>query len=248
MYKNFEMSKLSNAPLLEVIFEIKWDIETKDDIVDFQYLHGDLYSNIKEYYPYRESLVPPEIPLETFKGNPVYRFRKEKSGYPLIQVGPGLISINILDDTYYWEVFRDSIEYILDVLNNIYHKYSNFKITPALTYIDFFEYHGFETPLSFINQNLELEINDHFMRDFDTNLADINLSFNYDAGGNVISISLRDAIVNDKKNGLACNTKIQGRKKVYGSNQIAKWIDDAHGLSSKIFKSITTNKLYESFK
>ena len=74
------MSKLPNAPLLEVIFEIKWDITNKSDIAKFQYLHGDLYSNLKDKYFYRESLLPSEVPFEMVKGMPVYRFRKEETG------------------------------------------------------------------------------------------------------------------------------------------------------------------------
>ena len=44
------MSKLLKAPLLEVIFEINWDITNKNDIIEFQYLHGDMYSNLKNSY------------------------------------------------------------------------------------------------------------------------------------------------------------------------------------------------------
>ena len=44
------MSKLPKAPLLEIIFEINWDITNKNDIVKFQYLHGDLFSNLKDKY------------------------------------------------------------------------------------------------------------------------------------------------------------------------------------------------------
>ncbi len=58
------MSKLHSAPLLEVIFEIKWAVISKSDIVDFQYLHGDLYSKLKSKYSHRESLIPPEIPID----------------------------------------------------------------------------------------------------------------------------------------------------------------------------------------
>jgi len=72
------MSKLPNAPLLEVIFELRWKITNKNDLAKYQYLHGDLYSILKNSYHFRESLAPVEIPVEVLINKPIHRFRKEK--------------------------------------------------------------------------------------------------------------------------------------------------------------------------
>lgn len=243
------MSKLPNAPLLEVIFEIKWDVKSKTDIVDFQYLHGDLYSNLKSKYPHRENLLPPEVPLDIVRGNPVFRFREKKGGYPLIQVGPGLISLNTIDDKYFWDQFRNESNEILSVLNKIYPKYSEFNLSPALTYIDFFEYDkNKETPLEFINTNLQISFKDDFMSRTDSKMNEVNFNFNYEVLEKVVSLNLRNGKIDNDKDGLVLQTKVFGKKGKYDSEKLQDWLDSAHDLSSDMFKSLTKGELYESFK
>jgi len=99
------MSKLPNAPLIEVIFELRWEIKQKSDLTKYQYLIGDLYSSIKGDFPIRESLAPPEIPTEILINNPAHRFRSDKNQYPLVQVGPGLLTLNTTDENYFWNDF-----------------------------------------------------------------------------------------------------------------------------------------------
>lgn len=243
------MSKLPNAPLLEVIFEINWDITSKTDIVDFQYLHGDLYSKLKTKYAYRENLLPSEIPLDIVKGSPVFRFREKQGNYPLIQVGPGLISLNTIDDKYFWDKFRNESNEILNILNEIYPKYSELNISPALTYIDFFKYDKKkETSLEFINSNFKLSLNDIFMHKADSKLHDVNFTFNYEVKENVVSLNLRNGKFENKNEGLVLQTKIIGKKEKYNTEKLKEWLNTAHNLSSNMFKSLTAGKLYESFK
>lgn len=243
------MSKLPNAPLLEVIFEINWDITSNTDLVDFQYLHGDLYSYLKPRYPHRENLLHPDIPLEIAKGNPVFRFRASPGSYPLIQIGPGLISLNTIDKKYYWEEFRDESNQILNTLNEIYPKYSELNLSPALTYIDFFNYNKDDnSSLDFINSNFKLALNDTFMNNFASKMHDVNLTFNYEVDKMIISLNLRDGKNNNKENGLVLQTKVIGKKEKYNSEKLKIWLDSAHQLTSNMFKSLTAGKLYESFK
>lgn len=243
------MSKLPNAPLLEVIFEIKWDIATKSDIIDFQYLHGDLYSNLKSKYSFRENLIPPEVPAEVVKGNPVYRFREKEGSYPLVQVGPGLITLNTLDSKYYWDNFRDEANHILTILSDIYPKHADLTLSPALTYVDFFRYdRNKETPLDFINSNLKLSLSDEFMNHKTSELRDVNFTFNYTLENKSVSLTLRNGTINSKTEGLVMQTKIIGAKEKYNTQKLKDWLEEAHDLSSNTFKSITAGKLYESFK
>lgn len=243
------MSKLPKAPLLEVVFEIKWDITSNADIVDFQYLHGDLYSNLKVEYPHRENLIPPEVPLEVVKGNPVYRFREKPGSYPLVQIGPGLISTNTIDEKYFWKQFRNDANNVLNVLTNIYPKYSEISLTPALTYIDFFEYDkNKETPLNFLNSNFQLSFNDNFMRDIDSKMNDVNFTFNYQVDEKIVSLTLRNGMINNSKEGLVLQTKVLGEKTKYNTQKLIDWLESAHELSSRMFKSLTNGKMYESFK
>ncbi len=80
------MSKLPNAPLIEVIYELRWDVKDEQDLGKFQYLHGDLYAAKKIEYPLREILISVDVPVGLLINNPVYRFRS-KENYPLFQLG-----------------------------------------------------------------------------------------------------------------------------------------------------------------
>ena len=247
------MSKLKNAPLLEVIFEIKWDTSSKQDIIDFQYLHGDLYAHLKEMYPIRENLIPPEVPLEVIRGLPVFRFRKEKGSYPLVQIGLGLLTINTVDDKYYWDDLKNEINGTLKIFSEIYPKIKNLKLTPILTYIDFFSFDkSINNSIDFINSNFSLIINDNFT-DISKNLLlnNVNFTLNYKVENynDIVSINLRDGSVNSKqRTGIIMQTKIVGEKKLYSNETLIKWLDQSHELSSDIFKSITQRKLYATFK
>lgn len=55
------MSKLPKAPLLEVIFEIRWTV-TQKEVEEVKYLHGDLFPVLKNEYPHRESVIQTYLP------------------------------------------------------------------------------------------------------------------------------------------------------------------------------------------
>ncbi len=243
------MSKLPNAPLLEVIFEIKWDITNKRDIVDFQYLHGDLYANIKDKFGYRENLIPPEIPYEVIKGMPAYRFRRVKNGYPLVQVGLGLLTYNIIDKLYYWENFKEDIDRVSKVFFNVYPKAKDLKLTPSITYIDFFNVDfDRQNPVDFINNKLHLNIQQSFINKETAGLKEINFLFNYQIKENVLSLNLKNGMIKENIPGLVLQTKFIGGKKIYPLGDLSLWLDEAHRMCSDIFKKITKKEFYSTFK
>ena len=239
------MSKLPKAPLLEVIFEIKWDITNNNDIVKFQYLHGDLYSILKNDYPKRENLVPAEIPVDIMKNNVMYRFRKE-TGYPLIQIGPGILTLNTIDSLYYWNDYRNEIIKVTNSLSEVFPEINQTNLFLTLTYLDFFEINiETENIIEFVNNNLNLNINQTFIKNEST--KEINLTFSYKIGDDTLILVLRNAYVNNK-NGIILQTKLIGSKKKYTNTEQLEWLNNAHETCSDIFKKITTEKFYNSFK
>jgi uncharacterized protein (TIGR04255 family) len=243
------MSKLPNAPLVEVIFEIKWDITNKSDIVDFQYLHGDLYSHLKGKYPHRENLVSPEVPFDIVRGIPVFRYRESNNSYPLVQIGPGLITVNTTDSKYFWDEFRNEANNVLFILSEIYPKYRNLTLSPILIYIDFFELDKTNcNSFEFINTNFQLHFSENFIHEEGTALSDLNFTFNYKFKDDILSLNIRDGKINKNKEGIVLQTKVIGKKEKYSKNELESWLDNAHELSSKTFKSLTKGDLYETFK
>lgn len=242
------MSKLPNAPLLEVIFEIKWQTVNQNDIVEFQYLHGDLYAELKSKYPFRENTLPPEIPMEAIRGIPNYRFRKVQSGYPLVQLGLGILSVNTTEETYYWDDFKKEIEFVLDSFTKTFQKSESLNFTPNLTYIDFFAFNmDNEDPVDFINNNFNLNISQSFLKiDDANNCKEAILLLNYNIGADVLSLNLRNGAFNNKI-GLVLETKIIGFNGIYTRENLSEWINRTHIVASEVFKNIVKKDLYKTF-
>jgi uncharacterized protein (TIGR04255 family) len=231
------MSKLPNAPLIEVIFEINWDIINKEDIVNFQYLHGDLYSSLKEKYPLRENLLPPEVPFEIVKGIPVYRFRDENE-YPLIQVGPGILTYNTINELYFWDKFEKDIVDLTKTFSTVFPKINQKESFLTLTYLDFFEIDFDKVNIiNFINDHLKININQDIIDNNKT--KDINLTISYVIDENKLNLNLKNGSLNNQKNGIILQTKLISSKKIFSLKEQREWLNTAHEICSDIFKKIT---------
>jgi uncharacterized protein (TIGR04255 family) len=239
------MSKLPNAPLVEVIIEFKWNIDSKEELADIQYLYGDLYNELKNKYPFRENILPVEMPIEMTINKPVHRFRAEKGGYPLLQVAPGIITLNTIDDKYYWNSFFNDAKELIQTFFNV-HPVEN-KIAPALLYIDFFPFDFHENNVhEFINRKFNITFGQSFL-ETEKLPADFNMGFAY-------NIDLGDLRVNFQKGknngaeGILLQTRINGKPDKPHNEIINNWLKEAHTLSSNLFKQLTEGELYESFK
>lgn len=245
------MSKLPNAPLVEVVFELRWDINSKNDLVDFQYLHGDLYSSIKDSFPIRENLVPPDIPFEALRAIPVFRFRKSNNSYPLIQIGPGVISFNTVDEFYEWESFRDEVNLLIDKINKIYPKFENLSKKTSLIYIDFIKIDkSINNSLDFINDNFNINISSNILPKYaEKTLNEVNYTFNYIVENNSLSLNIADGKINDSNfDGLVLQTRVNSLVANFNTLELKSWLDKSHELSSDTFKSIIKEELYNTFK
>lgn len=135
------------APLIEVIVEIHWALKplgsAPNAAIDPYY---DLFreaflENCKAELPIVEQLVPAEIPAEFVSDQPHLRLRPEKAGWPLVQIGPGVMTINIVPPYAGWAEFKRFIERAFDLL---YRSYPMAKKTlqplrAHLRYIDVFD-------------------------------------------------------------------------------------------------------------
>ncbi len=121
---------------------------------------GRIYDRIKDEYPFHEQLPTATMPDEIAGYVVQHRFRKGKDKWPLVQIGPELIT---LDDTeaYVWKDFKKRIHHMLDVLFEAYaDPESKFKINwLLLRYIDSVDF-GYEKDeiFSFLEENLKINI------------------------------------------------------------------------------------------
>lgn len=241
-----KMSKLPNAPLIEVIFELRWKVSTQEDFAKFQYLHGDIFSALKELYPYRESISNPTIPIELLTNKPIYRFRSEIDGYPLIQIGPGIICLNSIDEKYDWQEYFMWASQLINTYFNVNSLTGDEFFTSSLIYIDFFGIYKPNNLLDFINENLNTTFKQRFISG-DEKLQSFNLSYSYEKDIGYVVLAINSG-TNNGKEGIVTETRINSHPLKADPNMILEWLDSSHSFCSNIFKEMTRGQLYESFK
>lgn len=241
------MSKLPKAPLLEVIYELRWDIKNEQDLVKFQYVHGDLYAAQKLNYPLRELLTPADMPMALMINNPVYRF-KSKENYPLFQLGPGVLSLNTTDATYFWEDYYKSCRSLTASFFDVYQLSNDEKFRPNLIYLDFYKFDFLNNDvITFINDNLNIVLGQNFYKTTN-NPSTITLAFNYVIELGKLDILLNTGLNGSNETGLVVRTQLNGPLVTPGTDDIMSWLDKAHTFCSNLFKEMTKGKLYETFK
>lgn len=241
------MSKLPYAPLLEVIYELRWAIPDAKDLADFQYLHGDLYNAQKQFYPFREKLIPFDIPLQLFVSNPIYRFRSVENGYPLFQLGPGVLSLNTVDEKYHWDDYFKSCKQLTNSFIEVYSKSKELKFKPSLIYVDFFEF-DFEGKniIDFINGKLNINFGQKF---YQTKVypESVSGSFIYKTKIGKLEVSFNTGKNQLGDEGLVLKTQLNGTDLDSNTTSIFEWLEIAHEFSINLFKEMTKGELYNSF-
>ncbi|NBB96463.1 MAG: TIGR04255 family protein [Planctomycetes bacterium] len=132
--------ELKNKPLVEAICEVRWALQHKVPGIaidpHYRLLLGRLYDRLSNKYPEHEQLDTANMPDEVSGHVVQHRFRVAANGWPLVQVGPGVLTIN---DTskYRWDDFRVRV---LDVKKTLYEshpKASEMRVESlVLRYID----------------------------------------------------------------------------------------------------------------
>lgn len=100
---------LKNKPLVEAIFEMKWKLQEPNPGVTidphYKILIGRLYDRLAKEYSYHEQLPTASFPDEMLGHIVQHRFRKGKDLWPLIQIGPGILTVNDTEN-YIWTDFE----------------------------------------------------------------------------------------------------------------------------------------------
>lgn len=112
--------KLPSAPLIEVVFELRWRIENTGDVFGYDPGFPAFSRAFKERmqkvgYTTYERVSPPG---PTFAYQVIDRFRKA-GAFPLLQIGSGIFACNASTD-YDWQSFRALIEEGVRALSETY--------------------------------------------------------------------------------------------------------------------------------
>lgn len=133
---------LANKPLGEAIYELHWVVghpeAAASPVVDPQagVLPGILYDQLRGSYPIAERLPAATVPHELASFIVQQRFRSKPNGWPLFQVGPGVVTLNEVDD-YEWSDFFRRVAEIVDALWRVHPNAAELRINSAnLRYIN----------------------------------------------------------------------------------------------------------------
>jgi uncharacterized protein (TIGR04255 family) len=98
---------LKNKPLIEAILELKWKPQLSNGVdSDLRLFLGKFHDAVSKEYPSFEVLQSAALPDQMAPSAPQYRFRKTLGGWPLVQLGSGLLALNETE-TYTWEDYRE---------------------------------------------------------------------------------------------------------------------------------------------
>lgn len=237
-----ENSILKNAPLVEVIFEIKF----KEPNKNYDLFVGELYSKLKSKYIYAETLTPKEIPALAIPYMIQHRFRVNESKYPLYQIGPAIVSFNMDGATYTagWNGFKKELIYFLTVYKKVLGEdFSADKIENiSLRYVDVIEDPDMYPEVKkYFDEKLKLEINLNFTKNPNSykKLEHTSLSQTYSVTNNsILGYKIKTIIDGQRK--LLIDSFVRTNSKE-NTEDIKKWLDKAHNELSEFFKEITLN-------
>lgn len=157
-----------NAPLVEVIAELRWNIQRLSSLPNaaldphFPAFDAEMSARLlNDGFGTTESLVPPNVPIELVANRVVKRFRPAENQWPVFQIGPGIFTVNIVPPYGGWARFRPVLQKGLEYLFACYplaDKSLHFRQFD-LKYIDAFtERLGFREMRSFLREHINIEI------------------------------------------------------------------------------------------
>ena len=257
-----ERKILRNPPLVEAIFELRWELQIEQPGIikkdpHYKILIGGIYNKVREEYPFHEQLSAATIPDEIVGYVVQHRFRKDKDKWPLIQIGPGIITLNDTEE-YSWDGFQKKISSMLNVLFDVYpDSEKKLKVNELLLrYIDAidFDYEN-NSVFNFLVENMKTNI------ELQEELFDVTRVGKLPSG-----FDLRFSFPSTEPNGIMQLRFARGKRKevdaliwetalqLMGTDipntqgEIIAWVDEAHTLVHNWFFKVIEGKLERMFE
>lgn len=245
------MSRLPSAPLQEVIFEVHWDLSTEDSSdkkidLGLELAVGALRNLVKNKFPVFKKKHPDWFPADLLAHNAHYQFWTEERKWPVLQLGPGIFTINDTDENYDWD--GSFLPIAKDSLANLYLAYEN-KLAPTklqLRYIDSVdvENHNFVNWIDFFNKNFNINFSNQFNPQ--GKIHDFRLEQTFKLEDNNL---LKLVFTNGKstnRNMFIWESSVYS-KQSFNKDEILPWLENAHKCTSQLFRDILTPDFYASF-
>lgn len=246
------MSRLPNAPLQEVIFEVRWamtPIRESGQVIDegFDLATGRLSSIVEDDFLFYKRIIPQDLPEQLLHYNVVHQYWKDENKWPVLQLGPGIFTINSTEGAYEWNSFRQLISKALNWLFHSYRSPLNI-LFASLRYIDAIQvdnYGGLDMGWKgFIEKYFNLEYKNHFNTRGQQKQIQINQTFELEDGSD-LQLQISDGLRRNQK-ALVWQTAVLKRYN-FDNNSLISWVEDAHKIAHELFIEMIKPELYASF-
>ena len=255
---------LKNKPLVEAIFELKWELPNNIDGMfqddNYRLLVGKIYDKNKNEYSYHKPLQTVNLPDDMVSYSVQHQFRVNEGDWPLFQIGPGILSLNDTKN-YKWEDFQLRANRLLDSFYEAYNDITDkngIKIrSTLLRYINAIEFDfDKENAFDFISKNLKIFINSDNILFSDKKVMkhplNLDLKFSFPSSSPHGAAHIRFARGQDpeKKSVIIWELQIQslGDDCPNNNDDIKDWISSAHDLLQNWFFKMAEGDLLEGFK
>ena len=251
--------ELKNKPLIEAILEVRWALQGKEDGPQtdphFKILLGRFYDRIIGDYPHEEQLPAASVPEEVLGRAVRHRFRAKVDGWPLVQIGPGMLSFNSTDD-YSWDDYREKAIASVGRLFDAHPKVTELQITNLiLRYIDAVEFdYNSDDAFKYVLENLKVRIElpaNLFGKEIDSKPLAFDLHTSHKCSTPVGIVTTRFA--SGQKLGkpvILWETILEsaGENLLTSPEEFPKWIDSAHEVTRDWFFKLIEGELLKRFK
>jgi uncharacterized protein (TIGR04255 family) len=268
--KQAKLARLPNAPLVEVVFELRWKLYNDAIPLPLRIDPGVLpllntFSAKMAELGYGSALDL--APVEQTAGQSVLRrFRRTPDqAFPLMQIGSGIFATND-GPMYEWEPYRDQVLRGVEVLLDSYPNLEAYPLQPnhlELRYRDIFDETSLQTGVvtEFLSRGTTMKVEPPaFLRNperFEANMP-TRVVFNAISRGRKDTQFVVDfgTVLQEGRAAFSLENKVVTRdagvptfdtKRRFLSG-LEKWLEFAHALTSPFFKSFVRPELMDQFE
>jgi len=239
--------KLKNAPLKEAIFELYWHLPLDQTGFptdsEFDIALGKFASKIQNSFPVHKRLFPPGTNLKIYP-KPSHQFWTRELTWPVVQLGPGILSVNETEKNYSWkDNFRANIDTAINTLLGSYAEELKFtKI--RLTYIDAIDYSDEqESAAEFVSKNLLTSIVTKYELPGVKRNVQIGQSSALD-NGTLFHFNIQNGINNSTESPSIIWTTALEKSDEIKKESLLDWLDFAHQIASDSFVNTLNPDFY----
>jgi uncharacterized protein (TIGR04255 family) len=252
--------ELPNKPLVEAIFELRWQLSPQQGGLvhidpGFQIFLGRFYDKVQTNFPAIINLPTAQIPEEMVSYAVRHQFRPAPNNWPLVQVGPGIITVNETHG-YTSSSFKNLVGRTVSALFEAYPtnlaelrpinlslRYMN-----AVSYLDSNPSEVINFLQSHLHTGIEVD-SKLYEGDIVGNADQINLTLNFPVRKHGAQLSLGFASGTSKgEDALIWQLAMATADTVPQTlDQIVEWVKTAHRLIEQWFFTLSRGKLYSIF-